>query len=153
MTLPAKYIRALLFMPGQQPRYVDFNDSLDNLQKVVDGHVQAHPVPGEPRATAYMNEEGKLRGMEANTLATRRMYDVLMAGDYIAGPMLVLGITEAGEHCDIPPELAKYMMDRCADEAIPEAGTPIPNSNRVADGAGCSEREHDHINDNPYERF
>ena len=111
-------IKAVLFMPGELPRYIEFDESLDNLQKVVDGYIQAIPVPGDKRATAYINDEGKLRGMEANTYATRRMYDILQADDYIAGPMLVTGFDpESGDNCDIPPDLAKYLIDRCYNEA------------------------------------
>ena len=106
-------MKALFFPTDDLPRYVELNPTLDNLQAIVGGPIEALPVKNDERATAYIHENGKLHNEPANHYATRRMFDILFMGDHIAGPMLVIGITPSGEHEDIPPELAHYMMERC----------------------------------------
>lgn len=88
------------------------NGSLDQLQQLVGGYIQAVPVPpfikGGISATAYINEDGKADAeCKPNMRATDFMVPGIgiMPGDYIAGTMVLVGFdAEVGEHLpDLPP--------------------------------------------------
>lgn len=68
---------------------------LSDMQKAVGGYIE--PI-GIPDGQMYVNEEGKLRGMDVNTRATavaNHWHDPLL------GPVLVLGSTD-GSGNDTP---------------------------------------------------
>lgn len=80
------------------------------LQQLVGGWIEAVGIPefvtDSERATAYINEEGKLEQLPFNGRATDLLVPGvgLFFGDYIAGPMVVCGMDIArGENADIPP--------------------------------------------------
>lgn len=79
---------------------------LADLQKAVEGFVEA--VPGED-FTAWVNEEGKVKGMPFNPRADRFLHlaiPALSTWDCIVGPVIITGgADEDGEDTDISPEL------------------------------------------------
>lgn len=89
----------------------DSNASLDQLQTLVGGNIEAVPLPeflgtDGYHATAYVNEEGKY---DPDCGPNMRATDFfapgvgLFAGDYIAGPLLLCGFDpETGEHAELP---------------------------------------------------
>lgn len=97
---------------------IDLDGTLDQLQALVGGRIEAVRLPGflrhASRATAYVNDEGKfLPGARfaPNMRATDLMVPGvgLFPGDYIAGPMLLCGFDpETGEHAPLPSEIAAY---------------------------------------------
>jgi hypothetical protein len=83
----------------------DTENSLEFLQQAVGGFVEHLPFPIEG-VDAWVNEEGKIFGLEPNPVATSEMRNagLLFPGDYIAGVMVLtghdgegatLGLTEA----------------------------------------------------------
>ena len=60
--------------------------SLEELQGFVGGYIEI--VRTKDGKAMIINEEGKLKGLEANPAATKLVE--LFAGDYIAGPALVV---------------------------------------------------------------
>lgn len=89
-------------------------ESLRVLQKAVGGYIEAVGVPGfipdAEYGTVYVNEEGKLHGLEPNMRATDFMVPGvgLWAGDYIAGNMVLLGFDPyTGENADVPESMVK----------------------------------------------
>jgi hypothetical protein len=87
---------------------------LRQLQELVGGLIEALPIPDfvtdADRATAYVNEEGKMVGLPVNWAATDFMVPGvgLAFGDVIAGPMLLAGFDpRTGTHRDLPPGVAK----------------------------------------------
>lgn len=65
---------------------------LDYYQSIVGGLIQY--VSMNDGGYLYCNEEGKLKGLQPNMVATMLCMDRLMRGDYIAGDVIVF---EAGE--------------------------------------------------------
>lgn len=109
----------------------EIDDTLDSLQGIVGGFIQAIPLPAflEPsgRATAYLNEEGKLL---PDCAPNMRATDLLVPGvglffgDYIAGTLIVCGFNPAtGENEDVPERII-MRVNLIADES----GTPFVDS-------------------------
>jgi hypothetical protein len=87
--------------------------TLTQLQELVGGMIEALPLPdfiaGADAATAYVNEEGKLVGLEPNMRATDFMVPGvgLFWNDYIAGPFVLCGFDpRTGEHAELPAPVA-----------------------------------------------
>jgi hypothetical protein len=89
---------------------VTLDDTLEQLQGIVGGLIQALPVPDficpGGRATVYVNEDGKA---DPNCAPNFRATDFLVPGvglfwgDYIAGPMIVAGFDpRTGNHAPLP---------------------------------------------------
>lgn len=107
-------MRALLIPVEGDCRVVDLpaEGGLDQMQTLVGGYVEAVAVPefvpGSDRATAYVNEEGKILGLPINRRATDFMVPGagMLFGDYVAGPFLLCGFDPAtGAHADLPAEV------------------------------------------------
>lgn len=102
----------------------DGEDSLRVLQAAVGGWIEAVRLPrfirGAGRATAYVNEEGKLERLPINRRATDFMIPGigLFPGDYIAGPMVVAGFDPAsGTHLPTLPPAVERRIRKIEDEA------------------------------------
>ena len=105
--------------------------SLRTLQEAVGGWIEAVAIPefvtDSERATAYVNEEGKLEALPINRRATDMMVPGvgLMWGDYIAGPMVVCGFDpRTGENASIPPGVERRV--RLIEHEAGPAPTPPP---------------------------
>ena len=83
---------------------------LEALQQAVGGLIEALPIyrNGTCVADGIGNDEAKLVNLERNELATAVMGpNGLFPGDYIAGPMVVMGPVDAdGVETSIPEDLA-----------------------------------------------
>lgn len=89
-------------------------ERLRQLQEGVGGWIEAVSLPSfiprANRATAYVNEEGKLEGLPINRRATDFMVPGvgLMWGDYIAGPFIVVGFDpSSGDETDVPESIIR----------------------------------------------
>ena len=72
-------MRILLVEPGRVPRPAEIGDSLEDMQTVVGGHIQA-VYPFEEPVALICNEEGKCLGLPLNRvlrLETGEIYDVI----------------------------------------------------------------------------
>lgn len=77
-------IRVVLLEPGKTSRIADIDSSLEGMQAVVGGYIEAIPV-GEG-AVAVCNEEGKLRGLPLNRALRDedgKIFDVLVGTAFI----------------------------------------------------------------------
>jgi hypothetical protein len=87
--------------------------SLETLQRLVGGHIEAIHVPeqfGGDDATAYINEEGKfIESCKPNMRATDFFVPGfgLFPGDYIAGTVVLVGFTPSGDHKDVPEKVIR----------------------------------------------
>lgn len=80
----------LLVEPEKYPRTVEIGTDLEDLQKVVGGYIEV-TYPFEDNVGVIMNEEGKVNGLPLNRALRDdegKIYDV------VAGPFLVVGLTE-----------------------------------------------------------
>ena len=72
-------MRILLVEPGRVPRPAEIGDSLEDMQTVVGGHIQA-VYPFEEPVALVCNEEGKCLGLPLNRalrLDNGEIYDVI----------------------------------------------------------------------------
>ena len=72
-------MRILLVEPGRVPRPAEIGDSLEDMQTVVGGHIQA-VYPFEEPVALICNEEGKCLSLPLNRvlrLDTGEIYDVI----------------------------------------------------------------------------
>ena len=78
---------------------VNIENTLEALQAAVDGYIETvRLVPG--RAVMIVNEEGLLREMAPNAIAS------LAAGTQIVGPALVVGV-DGEDFTDIPEDVER----------------------------------------------
>lgn len=109
-----------------RPIAIPSKDALAVLQEALGGYIEALPFPGRDDVTAYINEEGKLlEPVEPNPHATALLCAALFAGDYIAGPCVIVGFDpHSGENTDLPgaPEsLAKRLSLPEPERVLPYA--------------------------------
>jgi hypothetical protein len=93
---------------------VELDETLEQLQELVGGVVQALPLPVafdvQEQATAYVHDEGRLIGLPVNWRATDFLVPGigLFWGDYVAGPMLLCGFDpRTGRHAALPEPLRR----------------------------------------------
>ena len=78
----------------------------DLLSETVGGYIEGVPIPG---CSAYINEEGKIKGLPVNHVATvlAKKCGAIFPEDYIVGPMILVGeVNEEGD--DTPLDLAVF---------------------------------------------
>lgn len=82
------------------------SNSLENLQRFVNGYIEAVPV--SENIVMICNEEGKLRGMDPN---------FKWLGDVIVGPVIFCGVS-GEEFADMPLEFGvfKELFEKIAKE-------------------------------------
>ena len=83
-------ITVLIVEPGKSPRVEEIPNTLESLQQIVGGYIQAL-YPFDDSVALIANEEGKLLGLPWNRPLfdeDGQMYDIL------AGTFIVSGLTE-----------------------------------------------------------
>ena len=83
-----------LKLEGKSITETDIENTLEALQKSVDGYIETITLV-QGRAVMIVNEEGLLRGLGINPLATA------LYGSAIVGVAVVVGI-DGEEFCDVP---------------------------------------------------
>ena len=90
-------VRVIIKRPDEQFGHVtNISASLENLQKTVEGYIEAVPLTSE--IVILCNEEGKIRGLQHNIFLPR---------DTIRGTLIVIG-RSGEEFCDIPISFAVW---------------------------------------------
>ena len=103
----AKQIRILLVEPGEHPRLMTVEDTLEKLQELVGGTIQAvYPFP--ERAALVCDDEGKFKGYVPNRALVD---DEGEPYDIVAGTFFICGLTE-DNFGSISDELAEHFMER-----------------------------------------
>lgn len=99
-------LRVLLVEPGKYPRMIEIDESLESMQKVVEGDIEEY-MPFEDEVAIICNEEGKMNGMELNRAiysedGSRQMLDI------IAGKFFVCYAPfDSEKFQSLPDDLAK----------------------------------------------
>jgi Domain of unknown function (DUF3846) len=99
-----------------EPEIRSLAPDLTTLQTLVDGSIEAvygyREIDGtmsdQPRITFYLNDEGKLRGLQPNPLATALWchYNPSAVNvDFLVGPVIVTGYDPAGHDTDVPEDV------------------------------------------------
>ena len=90
-------MKVLIVEPSKRPRRADIPHTLEEMQRVVGGDIQAI-YPFEDRIAIVCDEEGKLKGYELNRLIPNV--------DVIAGTFFVCGI-DTEDFTDLPDDMAE----------------------------------------------
>lgn len=94
-------IRVVVAEPGKDPRVVMIEDTLEALQALVGGMIEA--VRDRPLnaigAHLYVNEEGLLQGLAPNRYT--------VGGGVLVGPIVVSKVDHAGEEIGLTEEEAR----------------------------------------------
>ena len=80
-----KKIKVVLLEPGKLARTAEIATSLEDLQKIVDGLIEAY-YPFEEQVCIVCNEESKINGMQPNRSVKNE--DGVMV-DFICGPAFI----------------------------------------------------------------
>ena len=89
----------LKIMPGRKPERITIPHTLDAMQSMVCGYIQAI-YPYEDSIAIVCNEEGKLLGMEPNRAIRNEDGDIL---DIICGTFFICGLSE-DDFCSLTEE-------------------------------------------------
>jgi hypothetical protein len=105
-------IKVLMVEPEKAPREAEIENSLESLQSIVGGYIEATYPFSDPVAI-ICNEEGKLQGMPLNRSLRDEngsMYDV------VAGAFIVCGLGDENFSSLSPEMLEKYKAHfRCPE--------------------------------------
>ena len=85
-------ISVLIKEPGKNPRHVNIENSLKNLQKTVGGYIEAVTLAED--CAVICNEEGRLMGLP---------YCCEICGVSFVGTVVIVGVS-GEEFCDLPGE-------------------------------------------------
>ena len=80
-------IKGLLIKPDEIPSLIEFEESLENLQRYVGGNIEIIQPFEDDDVDVIINEEGKLNGLPLNRLLTSKgnIIDALMGDILIVG--------------------------------------------------------------------
>ena len=94
----------LIVEPGKHPRKAEIDGSLESLQKIVGGYIEAI-YPFEDEIALIYDEESKLK---SDTEWNRMLPET---GDVIKGTFIIAGLGDE-DFTDITPELAEKYKQR-----------------------------------------
>ena len=98
----AEDIRVLLIEPMKKPRLVTVEHTLENLQKLVGGDIQA-VYPWEDYVGLICSDEGKILGYSANRILCDEEGEPY---DVVCGPFFICGLSTE-DFCSISDEMAE----------------------------------------------
>lgn len=95
-------ISALLKRPGEMPRHVNISNSLEALQKNVEGYIETVTITTD--LVVICNEEGRLRNLP---------YNCTICGHDFVGTILIVG-RDGDEFADLPVDwkILKKLLPR-----------------------------------------
>lgn len=99
-------MKIILVEPGKRPEVKEIPSTLQAMQKIVDGNIEA-AYPFDDPVALVCNEEGKLRRLPFNRWLERNGNII----DAIVGTMFLCGIGEA-DFTDIPEELLDKYIEK-----------------------------------------
>lgn len=102
-----KKIRVLVVRPNAPMHIEEVEDNLKSYQKIVGGYLEHFTIPGVS-ADLWLNEEGKLLGLEPN-------FFIKEYGEPIVGTVFFSGSTPDGDMASITneqiEEIKKYFFE------------------------------------------
>ena len=96
----------LKVMPGRKPARITIPHTLDAMQRMVCGDIQAI-FPYDDMVALVCNEEGKNLGMEPNRAVRNEDGDIL---DIISGTFFICGLSE-DDFCSLTEKQISYYSD------------------------------------------
>lgn len=97
-------ITVLMIEPNKYPREMEIGTDLKDLQEAVSGDIEVI-YPFEEPVGLVMNEEGKINGLPLNRSLRDENGEIM---DVIAGPFMVVGLTEESFGSLTPDQMKTY---------------------------------------------
>ena len=94
----------LMVEPNKYPREMEIGTDLKSMQEAVGGNIEVI-YPFEDQVGLIMNEEGKINGLPLNRSLRDEHGDIF---DLIAGPFMVVGLTEESFGSLSPEQVQKF---------------------------------------------
>ena len=94
----------LMVEPNKYPREMEIGTDLKDLQEAVGGNIEVI-YPFEDQVGLVMNEEGKINGLPLNRALRDENGEIM---DVIAGPFMVVGLTEESFGSLTPDQMKAY---------------------------------------------
>lgn len=91
-------MKAILITLNEQ-KIIEIENELEALQETVDGYIETVSLIPD-KVDMIVNEEGLIKGMELNPIAS------VIAGMYIVGNAIIVGV-DGEDFCDVPDEWIK----------------------------------------------
>lgn len=102
-------MKILKIDPGKAPEVMEIEDSLETMQSIVGGMIQA-VYPFEEPVAMIVNDEGKLTGLEMNR--SLRASDTGIIYDIVCGTFFLCGAPADSENfTDLTEEQLSYYTD------------------------------------------
>lgn len=104
-------MRALLITSNGVVAEVQLSDAREEarlleLQRLVGGYIEGIAHPHRPDVMGIINEEGKLKRLPVNKVATRLFGPVLREDDVIVGPCVLIGVRmNTGDTIPLPDDV------------------------------------------------
>ena len=103
-------IKVVICEPGKQARVAEIDNTLEAMQEIVGGYIEAVYPEYNSSVALICNEEGKISGLELNRSLTDDDGEII---DIIAGTFLVVGAdTNSYEFGSLTSAEEKKYMDR-----------------------------------------
>ena len=97
-------MRGIIVKTDNTYEVIEYENTLDALQEIVEGYIEYVTI--DRGLAMIVNEEGLLRGMDYNKLASR-----FYAGPCIVGNALIVG-TKFGENISLTDEQIELIINR-----------------------------------------
>lgn len=99
-------MKVIMVNPNERAYVTDITHTLDEMQRVVGGYIEAI-YPFDDPVAIICNEEGKINSLPYNRALRTPMGDMY---DVICGPFFICGLTE-DDFTDIPDDLIEKYME------------------------------------------
>ena len=109
----SKSIKVIIVEPGKAPRIAEIEGTLESMQKVVGGYIEA-VYPYEEPVAIICNEEAKLEGLPLNRALRDEDGDIY---DIVAGTFFLAGLTE-DDFGSVPEEYIDKFVDLFATPEV-----------------------------------
>lgn len=137
---PVSKIKVLLVEPNKFPKMIEIADSLEAMQKLVDGDIEEY-MPYEDDVALVCNDEGKMRKLPLNRAIYMETDGKKEMADIIAGKFFICyAPPESEKYLSLPDELAKKYE---AKFQYPERFFKDFGGNIIAKTFNPKEKEHD----------
>lgn len=116
-----KKFRAIVIQPDTNGEIVEIDDTLQALNDIVGGYIEG-VYSSDMQTCFYINEEGKLKGLQPNIIATFLWWEAIGGpektvgqGDVLVGPVIVCGGPAFGpESTNVTDERIEAWKELCA---------------------------------------
>lgn len=101
--------QAIVIEAGEQPVVKDVSD----LNAEVGGWIEAKMLPVEEKSMIYMDEEGRMKGLPINEVATQLCQEHGLIGNdtVIVGTVVIMGVDGYGENSDVSETLVEQIVE------------------------------------------